>query len=101
VLVAGALALAAFGNAGLYVTAALSGLVSSAGATTTAVILYRGGAIGAGPATVAILLATGTSIIVKTGLTLASPNREFAGRVALWSTLLLVGAGAVTVLTLL
>jgi uncharacterized membrane protein (DUF4010 family) len=97
VLVAGTVARAEFGSAGLYVTSALSGLVSSAGATTTAVVLYRGGAIGADEATIAVLLATAASIVVKAGLTLASPNRGFAYRVAVWSLALLGAATAVTV----
>ena len=96
VVVAGSLAKQAFGTAGFYATAALSGLVSSAGATTSAVLLYRAGDIASGEAVVAVLLATGASIVVKAGLTVTSPNRQFASRVALWSGVLLVGASAVT-----
>ena len=97
VLAAGTVAKAEFGTTGLYVTSALTGLVSSAGATTTAVLLYRGGAIGAAPATVAILVATASSILVKAGLTVASPNRGFTYRVSVWSFALLAAATAVTV----
>ncbi len=101
IVVAGGLAQATLGNAGLYVASALSGLVSSAGATTSAVLLYRGGAITGTTATIAILAATAASIVVKAGLTAASPNREFASRVAVWSTAVLVlgavAVGAVTV----
>jgi len=43
------------------------------------------------------LLATAASIVVKAGLTLASPNRGFAYRVAVWSLALLGAATAVTV----
>jgi uncharacterized membrane protein (DUF4010 family) len=96
VVVAGGLAAGQFGTLGFYVTAALTGLVSSAGATTSAVILYRGGGLSADAAVVAILLATAASIVVKAGLTFASPDRRFAGRVAVYSTALLVAAGAVT-----
>ncbi len=96
VLVAGAAAQGLFGNAGLYVTSALAGLVSSAGATTSAVLLYRGGGISAGTATLAVLVATASSIVVKAGLTAASSNREFTYRVAVWSGALLVGATVVT-----
>ena len=98
VVVAGGLATAAYGTAGFYVTALLSGLVSSAGATTTAVLLYRGGGLSADAAVIAILLATASSIVVKMGLTMASPNREFARRVAVFSTVLLAVAGGVTAL---
>ena len=92
VVVAGAVASARFGTAGLYVSSALSGLVSSAGATTSAVLLYRGGAIGETTAMVAILIATAASIVVKAALTAPSPNRSFAGKVALWSSVVLGGA---------
>ncbi len=101
VLVAGAAAQGLFGNAGLYVTSALAGLVSSAGATTSAVLLYRGGGISAGTATLAVLVATASSIVVKAGLTAASSNREFTYRVAVWSGALLVGATLVTLATAL
>jgi uncharacterized membrane protein (DUF4010 family) len=97
VIVAGGLAQVQFGTLGFYVTAALTGLVSSAGATTSAVILYRGGGIAGETAVVAILLATASSIVVKAGLTFASPDREFARRVAAVSAALLVASGAITV----
>jgi len=100
VVVAGSLAEQGFGTAGFYATAALSGLVSSAGATTSAVLLYRAGDITSPEAVFAVLLATGASIVVKAGLTVASPNRRFAARVALYSGALVVGATAVTVVLL-
>ena len=96
VVVAGGLAAAQFGRLGFYVTAALTGLVSSAGATTSAVILYRGGGLSADAAVLAVLIATASSIVVKAGLTFASPNREFAVKTATVSTVLLVAAGVVT-----
>lgn len=97
IVVAGGLAERLFGTAGFYVTSAISGLVSSAGATTSAVLLYRSGSIAASQSVVAILLATATSILVKAGLTVASPNRQFAYRVGAFSVALLVGTGVVTV----
>lgn len=96
IILAGGIAEARFGTAGLYATAVLGGLVSSAGATASAVVLYTNGTVGANAAVIAILLATASSILVKAGLTLAAPDREFATRVATWSIALLVGAGAVT-----
>ena len=96
VVVAGGLAASQFGTAGFYVTAALTGLVSSAGATTSAVLLYRGGPLTAEEAVLAILLATAASILVKAGLTFGGPDREFATRVAAFSTVLLVAAAAIT-----
>jgi uncharacterized membrane protein (DUF4010 family) len=97
VVVVGSVASARFGTAGLYVTSALSGLVSSAGATTSAVLLYRGGAIDETTATLAILLATAASIVVKAAMTVPGPDRSFAGRVAIWIAVVLGGASALTV----
>ena len=96
IVVVGALAEAEFGAAGFYLTAGLSGLVSSAGATTSAVVLYRGGSLDATTATVGILLATVASIVVKAGLTVTATDRRFAVRVAAWSAAL-VAAGALAV----
>ena len=97
VVVAGGLAQTQFGSTGLYVTAIVSGLVSSAGATTSAVVLYRTGAITAQSATIAVLLATASSIGVKVALTATSSNRGFAWRVAAYSTALLAAGGVASV----
>lgn len=97
IVLGGSVARQLFGTAGFYVTAAISGLVSSAGATTAAVLLYRGGSLTGSEAVFAILLATAASILVKTGLTVASPNRQFAYRVAAWSLALMLGATLLTV----
>lgn len=85
VVVAGGLAQATFGSTGLLVTAAVAGLVSSAGATTSAVLLYRAGAVGPETAVLAVLVATLSSIAVKVGLTLTAAERSFGLRVAGWS----------------
>lgn len=95
ILVAGGVAQARFGTLGFYVTAALAGLVSSAGATTSAVLLYRGGSLSGDVATVSILLATATSIAVKVALTAAASERAFTYRVAGYSVVLLTAAGGV------
>ena len=101
IVVAGALASSQFGAAGLYVTGALSGLVSSAGVTASAVSLYRTGAIGSGTAVLTILIATAASVLVKAALAAASGEREFATSVAAYSLLLLaVAAGATAVVVL-
>jgi len=96
VVVAGGLAQTQWGSAGLYVTAVLSGLVSSAGATTSAIVLYRTGAISSTSATIAVLLATASSIGVKVALTATSSNRPFAYRVAGYSVVLLTAGGIAT-----
>lgn len=95
ILVVGAAAQSEFGTYGLYVSALLSGFVSSAGATTTAVLLYRGGTIGSAPAVIAILLATAASVGVKVVLAATGP-KAFARSVTGWSAGLLVGAGILT-----
>ncbi len=94
ILVGSAFAQARFGTAGLLVSAAVSGLVSSAGATTSATLLYIGGGVAGGPAVIAVLLASASSIAVKAGLTLSGP-RQFARSVSVWSVLLLVVTGVV------
>ena len=94
ILVGSAFAQARFGTAGLFVSAAVSGLVSSAGATTSATLLYIGGAVAGGPAVIAVLLASASSIAVKAGLTMSGP-RQFARSVSIWSVLLLVVTAAV------
>ncbi len=93
VIVGGAVGQQQFGSAGFYVATFLSGLVSSAGGTTSAVVLYRNGTVDQTTAVFGILLATASSIMVKAVLTLMGPSREFAYRVALWSAVLLLTAG--------
>ncbi len=97
VVVGGAVAKAQFGQTGFYVTALLSGLVSSAGVTASAVTLYSGGNLDQGTAVLGIMLATASSIAVKAALTASAPDRQFAYRVTVWSTVLLVGAGAAAI----
>lgn len=101
VLLAGGFAEAAFGTAGLYGAALISGLISSAGATASAVVLYSNGDITGNEATVAILLASMSSVLVKAGITIVSPNKEFSRGVILWSLGLLVGVGFISGLFLL
>ena len=99
IVVVGGLAQSEFGALGLLVTAALSGLVSSAGATTSAVVLFRSGAIDAATASTAILLATVASIVVKAGLTVTVSDRRFAVRVVGWSAALVAVGGLAAMLT--
>ncbi|MFC4553134.1 MULTISPECIES: MgtC/SapB family protein [Halorussus] len=98
VIAGGAFAQQQFGSAGFYVSSLLSGLVSSAGTTSSAVLLYRGGTIDQQTAVVGILLATASSIAVKAALTLSASNRQFSYRVAAWSVVLLAGSGIAAVL---
>ncbi len=98
VLLFGSLAETWFGTLGFYVTAIASGFVSSAGATTSAVVLYRGGQLGPAEATIAILLATVSSIVVKAMLAATSTNHDFRNQVATTSALLLLGGAVASVL---
>ncbi len=97
VVVGGALAKSQFGEAGFYITALLSGLVSSAGVTASAVTLYSGGNLDQQTAVFGILLATASSIVVKAALTISAPNRQFAYKVAVWSSVLLIGTAATAI----
>ena len=98
VLLAGGLAEARFGTGGLYLAALLAGLVSSAGATASAVVLYDSGSVTGVEATVAVLLATAASIAVKVGLCAFAADRTFARGVAATSAALLAAAGGITAL---
>ena len=96
ILAGSTVAQARFGTAGLYVGALVSGLVSSAGVTTSAVLLFRAGTIDSPETVVTILLATAASVLVKVGLSMAGPTR-FARDVTLWSGVLLALSGLVAV----
>jgi uncharacterized membrane protein (DUF4010 family) len=97
ILAVGTLAQSRFGTAGLYASSVVTGLVSSAGATTTAVLLYRSGTVSGSAAVVAVLLATGASVVVKTGLALAGPP-SFTRQVVRWSAVVLAATAAATAL---
>lgn len=101
IVVTGAIGEAAFGTAGFYLTAAIGGLVSSAGVTTSAIVLFRAGTIPDDVAVIGILLATATSILVKAGLAMLGGHKPFARRVFLYTSILLIIAGVVTSLTIL
>lgn len=100
VLALGTVAQARFGTAGLLVSSFVSGLVSSGGATTAAVLLYRAGTVSATNAVLAVLLATAASVLVKAALVYAGPRR-FARSVTRQSLALLAVTGVVTALVVL
>lgn len=93
VVLAGGLAEVTLGRIGFYATAVVTGLVSSAGATTSAVVLYRGGSLSADGALVAIVLATAASVGVKAALVWKSDDTAFVHRVVAWSAVLLAISG--------
>jgi uncharacterized membrane protein (DUF4010 family) len=97
VVLAGGLAQATLGAAGLVLTAAAAGLVSSAGATTSAVLLYRAGSVSPETAVLAVLVATLSSMAVKVGLAVAAADRSFGLRVAGWSAAVAALAGVAAV----
>lgn len=99
VLVGSAVAKALFGNTGFLLAAVFSGLVSSAGATTSAVVLYNGHVIDAHTAILGVMIATIASVGVKAALALTAPKRSFGYRVAAWSVgVAVVATGAVIAL---
>lgn len=99
VLIGSAVAKALFGTTGFLLAAALSGLVSSAGATTSAVVLYNGHVINANTAILGVMIATIASVGVKAALALTAPTRSFGYRVAAWSAgVAVVATGAVIAL---
>jgi uncharacterized membrane protein YhiD involved in acid resistance len=88
---------AVLGAAGFYAATALTGLVSSAGAVTSTVALYRTGTVAGSEAVVAVMAATAASVAVKAGL-VAGADRRFVRRVLAWTVVLLaVGAVATVV----
>ena len=95
ILAVGTVAQSEFGTTGLYVSSFVSGLVSSGGATTTAVLLYRSESISASVTVVAVLLATAASVVIKAGLALAGPP-AFSRRVVRLSALALAASGVAT-----
>lgn len=95
VTVAGTVAQGVAGSAGLLATTFASGFVSSAGATTSVVVLFRSGTIDAAALTLGVLLATAASVIVKVGLVSTSSNRLFARNVTVRAGILLGAAGLV------
>ncbi|AGN02157.1 MgtC/SapB transporter [Salinarchaeum sp. Harcht-Bsk1] len=101
VLVAGSIAEQELGQLGFYAATAATGFVSSGGAATSAVILYRSGTIDASTATIGILLASGASIVVKVGLTALGGDHRFAREVAIRSAILLVVAAVATLFVVL
>ena len=96
ILAGSTIAQAEFGTAGLYLSALISGLVSSAGVTTSAVLLFRAGTIESPETVITILLATAASVLVKVGLSTTGPPR-FGRAVGLWSSLLLALSGLAAV----
>ncbi|MFC6962088.1 MgtC/SapB family protein [Halocatena marina] len=101
VLLGSAIAKALYGNAGFLLAAALSGFVSSAGATTSAIVLYNGNVISPNTAILGVMIATITSIGVKAALALVSPTRSFGYRVAAWSAGLATVATGIAILILI
>jgi len=63
-------------------------------------VAYGVGAIDETTAMLAILLATAASIVLRAAVIVPGPDRSFAGRVAIRSTVVLGGASALTVVML-
>lgn len=72
-----------FGDAGLYVSAALGGLTDADAITLTVGKMAAAGQLEAGPATLALLLAAGTNTLVKAAIAAALGGAAFGLRVLL------------------
>ncbi len=101
IIVISALAHAQFGDAGFYVSKLISGMISSASATTSAIVLYQAGKIDHMTAALGIIISNISSVVTKIGLVRASGNREFAKHVIIGSSIIIISSLAVTAILLL
>ncbi|MDI6902241.1 MAG: MgtC/SapB family protein [Methanocellales archaeon] len=87
-----------FGEAGFYISEFISGTVSSASATISAVVLYQAGKISQLTAALGIILSNISSVAIKVGLVTISGNMKFTKHVTIGSILIIAISLAVTVL---
>lgn len=84
-----------FGSAGFLVSSLLSGMVSSASATASAIALLQAGTIDARTSALGIVIASMSSIAIKFPLAYLSNNRQFLFNVMLGAGLMMI-AGIIT-----
>ncbi len=72
-----------FGGAGFYISELISGTISSASATTSAIVLYQAEKIDQTTAALGIILANISSVVAKIGLIGVAGNKELTKRVAI------------------
>ncbi len=101
IIVISALAHAQFGDIGFYVSKLISGMVSSASATTSAIVLYQAGKIDHVTAALGIIISNISSVMTKIGLAGVSGNREFTKHVIIGSSMIIITSLAVTAILLL
>jgi uncharacterized membrane protein (DUF4010 family) len=88
------------GSAGFLISSFLSGMVSSASATASAIALLQSGILDTSTAAIGIILASMSSIIVKFPLTYVSSNKKFITRVALGGGMMMA-AGILTAIIII
>lgn len=101
IIVISALAHAQFGDVGFYVSKLISGMVSSASATTSAIVLYQAGKIDHVTAALGIIISNISSVVTKIGLAGVAGNREFTKHVIIGNSMTIITPLAVTVILLL
>jgi uncharacterized membrane protein (DUF4010 family) len=84
-----------FGSAGFLVSSFLSGMVSSASATASAIALLQSGTLDVRTAALGIIIASMSSIIVKFPLAYVSNNKTFIFNVILGAGMMMI-AGIIT-----
>ncbi|AFD01131.1 putative membrane protein [Methanocella conradii HZ254] len=88
------------GRAGFLISSFLSGMVSSASATASAIALLQSGTLDINTAAMGIILASMSSIIVKFPLAYVSNNKKFIARVALGGGIMMA-AGILTAILII
>jgi len=81
-----------FGGAGFYISELISGTISSASATTSAIVLYQAEKIDQTTAVLGIILANISSVIAKIGLIGTAGNKELTKYVTIGSVATVVVA---------
>ncbi len=94
-VLASALAVFQFGNAGFLASSFLSGMVSSASATASSIALLQAGTLDPRTAALGIIIASMSSIIVKFPLAYLSNNRQFMLNIMVGAGLMML-AGIMT-----
>jgi len=90
-----------FGGAGFYISELISGTISSASATTSAIVLYQAEKIDQTTAALGIVLANISSVIAKIGLIGTAGNKMLTKYVTIGSVATIAIALVVTVIVLL
>jgi len=90
-----------FGGAGFYISEFISGIISSASATTSAIVLYQAEKIDQTTAALGIILANISSVAAKIGLIGAAGNKELTKYVTVGSIVTVAIALAIVIARLM